>query len=110
MVDVAKFFLEFTQRESCGKCGPCREGTKQMLDAQCDKQGRGHFGRSNKPEKLAQMVKEMSLRSRSDGPKPRFDHPSLFQTRIRGTHLREALPGQGLRRAHPLHDRSRVLS
>ena len=31
MVDVAKFFLEFTQRESCGKCTPCREGTKQML-------------------------------------------------------------------------------
>jgi len=31
MVDVAKFFLEFTQRESCGKCVPCREGTKQML-------------------------------------------------------------------------------
>ena len=32
MVDVAKFFLEFTQRESCGKCVPCREGTKKMLD------------------------------------------------------------------------------
>jgi NADH:ubiquinone oxidoreductase subunit F (NADH-binding)/(2Fe-2S) ferredoxin/NAD-dependent dihydropyrimidine dehydrogenase PreA subunit len=32
MVDVAKFFLEFTQRESCGKCIPCREGTKKMLD------------------------------------------------------------------------------
>jgi NADH-quinone oxidoreductase subunit F/NADP-reducing hydrogenase subunit HndC len=32
MVDTAKFFLEFTQRESCGKCVPCREGTKKMLD------------------------------------------------------------------------------
>jgi len=32
MVDAAKFFLEFTQRESCGKCVPCREGTKKMLD------------------------------------------------------------------------------
>jgi len=32
MVDLAKFFLEFTQRESCGKCIPCREGTKKMLD------------------------------------------------------------------------------
>lgn len=31
MVDVAKFFLEFTQRESCGKCIPCREGTSKML-------------------------------------------------------------------------------
>ena len=32
MVDVARFFLEFTQEESCGKCVPCREGTKRMLD------------------------------------------------------------------------------
>lgn len=32
MVDVARFFLEFTQDESCGKCTPCRIGTKRMLD------------------------------------------------------------------------------
>ncbi len=32
MVEVARFFMNFTQRESCGKCVPCREGTKRMLD------------------------------------------------------------------------------
>ncbi|MDD5674554.1 MAG: NADH-quinone oxidoreductase subunit NuoF [Chitinivibrionales bacterium] len=32
MVDVARFFMEFVQEESCGKCVPCREGTKRMLD------------------------------------------------------------------------------
>jgi Pyruvate/2-oxoacid:ferredoxin oxidoreductase delta subunit len=32
MVDMAKYFLTFTQEESCGKCIPCREGTKRMLD------------------------------------------------------------------------------
>jgi NADH-quinone oxidoreductase subunit F len=32
MVDMAKYFLSFTQTESCGKCAPCREGTKRMLD------------------------------------------------------------------------------
>jgi len=32
MVDMAKYFLSFTQMESCGKCVPCREGTKRMLD------------------------------------------------------------------------------
>ena len=32
MVEVARFFMDFTQRESCGKCVPCREGTKRMLD------------------------------------------------------------------------------
>jgi ferredoxin len=32
MVDVARYFLDFTQKESCGECVPCRLGTKQMLD------------------------------------------------------------------------------
>jgi len=32
MVDIAKFFLTFIQEESCGKCVPCREGTKRMLE------------------------------------------------------------------------------
>ncbi len=32
MVEVARFFMDFTQRESCGKCVPCREGTKRMLE------------------------------------------------------------------------------
>jgi NAD-dependent dihydropyrimidine dehydrogenase PreA subunit len=32
MVDVARYFLQFTQDESCGKCTPCREGTKRMLE------------------------------------------------------------------------------
>jgi NADH:ubiquinone oxidoreductase subunit F (NADH-binding)/(2Fe-2S) ferredoxin len=43
MVDVARYFLDFTRRESCGQCVPCRVGTKQMfdiLDNICRKQGR----------------------------------------------------------------------
>lgn len=62
MVDVAKFFLEFTQRESCGKCTPCREGTKQIL-LMLDEitKGRGKYEDLEKLEKLALMVKEMSL-------------------------------------------------
>ena len=32
MVDMARFFLDFTQKESCGKCVPCRVGTKRMLE------------------------------------------------------------------------------
>jgi len=42
MVDVARFFLNFTQKESCGKCIPCREGTKRMLEILqriCDGEG-----------------------------------------------------------------------
>ncbi|EFC92045.1 NADH dehydrogenase (quinone) [Dethiosulfovibrio peptidovorans DSM 11002] len=62
MVDVAKFFLEFTQRESCGKCVPCREGTKQMLlllKKICD--GEGTMEDLAQLEELAHMVKDMSL-------------------------------------------------
>jgi len=62
MVDVAKFFLEFTQRESCGKCSPCREGTKQMLGL-LNKitSGEGTMEDLDTLEELAHMVKDMSL-------------------------------------------------
>jgi NADH:ubiquinone oxidoreductase subunit F (NADH-binding)/(2Fe-2S) ferredoxin/Pyruvate/2-oxoacid:ferredoxin oxidoreductase delta subunit len=62
MVDVAKFFLEFTQRESCGKCVPCREGTKQML-LLLEKitAGEGTMEDLVTLEELAHMVKDMSL-------------------------------------------------
>jgi NADH:ubiquinone oxidoreductase subunit F (NADH-binding)/NAD-dependent dihydropyrimidine dehydrogenase PreA subunit len=62
MVDVAKFFLEFTQAESCGKCVPCREGTKQML-LMLNKitSGEGTLEDLDTLEELALMVKEMFL-------------------------------------------------
>jgi NADH:ubiquinone oxidoreductase subunit F (NADH-binding)/(2Fe-2S) ferredoxin len=62
MVDVAKFFLEFTQKESCGKCTPCREGTKQML-LLLEKitRGEGTMEDLTTLEELAHMVKDMSL-------------------------------------------------
>lgn len=62
MVDVAKFFLEFTQRESCGKCVPCREGTKQML-LLLEKitAGEGTMDDLETLEELAHMVQRMSL-------------------------------------------------
>ena len=62
MVDVAKFFLEFTQRESCGKCTPCREGTKKMLDILYRiTEGKGKPDDLEKLEHLANMVKDASL-------------------------------------------------
>ena len=62
MVDVAKFFLEFTQRESCGKCTPCREGTKKMLDLLTKMtEGKAKEGDIDKLEYLAKMVQETSL-------------------------------------------------
>ncbi len=62
MVDVARFYLDFTVDESCGKCTPCREGTRQMkaiLDRICE--GLGTMKDIDELERLANMIKETSL-------------------------------------------------
>ena len=62
MVDMARFFLSFTQNESCGKCTPCRIGTRRMLDILerlC--QGKGLAGDIEKLETLAHEIKRSSL-------------------------------------------------
>lgn len=62
MVDVARFFLDFTQKESCGKCVQCRLGTKRMLEILeriC--QGNGQPGDIELLEEIALKVKEGSL-------------------------------------------------
>ena len=62
MVDVAKFFLEFTQEESCGKCTPCREGTKRMLEIlERITTGKGKEGDIEKLEKLGNTIKKTAL-------------------------------------------------
>jgi NADH-quinone oxidoreductase subunit F len=62
MVDIARFFLSFTQLESCGKCIPCRWGTKQMLDILEDiTNGRGRPGDIELLLELAESVKDSSL-------------------------------------------------
>lgn len=62
MVSVAKFFLEFTADESCGKCPPCRIGTKVMLDKLIDiTEGRGREGDVELLEDLARDIINTSL-------------------------------------------------
>ncbi len=69
MVDIAKFFMDFIQRESCGKCIPCREGTKRMLEilesiTSKPQNGRNALDRFKgvmQLEKLATVIKESSL-------------------------------------------------
>jgi len=62
MVDVARFFLDFTQRESCGKCTFCRVGTKRMLEILTRiTDGDGRDGDIELLENLAQLVKNNSL-------------------------------------------------
>ncbi len=62
MVSVARFFMQFTQNESCGKCVPCREGTKQMLALLDDIiEGRATGATLDLLEKLARTVQRASL-------------------------------------------------
>ncbi|MFO7938002.1 MAG: NADH-ubiquinone oxidoreductase-F iron-sulfur binding region domain-containing protein [Kiritimatiellia bacterium] len=62
MVDVARFFIEFVQEESCGKCVPCRVGTRRMLeilDRICT--GKGELEDIDRLEELGRFIKRASL-------------------------------------------------
>lgn len=62
MVDIAKFFLEFTVEESCGKCVPCRVGTKRLLELlEKITMGNGTLEDLDKMEELCQHIQENSL-------------------------------------------------
>lgn len=62
MVDIAKFFLEFTVDESCGKCTPCRVGTRRMLEIlERITNGEGRDGDIEKLEDLAYNIKSTAL-------------------------------------------------
>ena len=62
MVEVARFFMNFTQRESCGKCVPCREGTKRMLEI-LEKivAGKGEESDLDELSELAEMIRSMAM-------------------------------------------------
>lgn len=62
MVDIARFFLDFIVDESCGKCAPCRIGTKRMKEI-LDRivEGKGEEGDIEKLEELGKMIKESAL-------------------------------------------------
>ena len=62
MVDIAKFYLEFTADESCGKCAPCRIGTKRLLDLLTKiTEGKGEPEDLDKISRLARHMKSSSL-------------------------------------------------
>ena len=62
MVDIAKFFLEFTVDESCGKCAPCRIGTKRLLEIlEKITEGNGTLEDIDRLEELCYMIKESAL-------------------------------------------------
>jgi NADH:ubiquinone oxidoreductase subunit F (NADH-binding)/(2Fe-2S) ferredoxin len=62
MVEVARYFVSFTQEESCGKCSPCREGTWHMMNIlENITQGKGQEGDIELLEKIGRHIKETAL-------------------------------------------------
>jgi NADH:ubiquinone oxidoreductase subunit F (NADH-binding) len=62
MVDIAKFYMSFSQEESCGKCTPCREGTKRMVEIlQSITGGTATMDDLAKLERLGKLIKKASL-------------------------------------------------
>ncbi len=84
MVDMAKFFLRFTQDESCGKCTFCRIGTTRMLEVlERITDGLGRGGRY--PPASAPCLpdqEQYDLRPRADGAQPRAYHAQIFPGRV----------------------------
>ena len=88
MVDVAKFYMEFICDESCGKCTPCRIGTKRMLEILTKiTKGQGYDGGPRRARRALKGGKDqLALRARSDIRQPHSFHPHPLPRRVRGTY------------------------
>ena len=115
MVDIAKFFLQFTVDESCGKCSPCRIGIKRMYDILDritagpgeDHLRPGHPGGSGYPgEAGCPHQGQRPVRPGSDGAQPGALHTAEFPGRVRGPRGGEALSCRQVPGHAPVQDRS----
>ncbi len=103
MVDMAKFFLQFTKDESCGKCLPCRAGIPKMLEI-LNKitQGHGTMEDLDVLQELAEMVGSASLCGLGQtAPNPVLSTIRHFRAEYESPHHRQEVPGGGVRRAVP---------
>jgi NADH-quinone oxidoreductase subunit F len=93
MVDVARFFLDFTQKESCGKCTFCRIGTKRMLEILTRiTGGKGVEGDIEKLEELAHQIKDSSLCGLGKLPQTRCSPPSSISGTSTRPYSRQEVP------------------
>ena len=92
MVDVARYFIEFTHSESCGKCVPCRVGLdKSLRILNAFTRGRGSEQRSRPPGRNGPHdPRHLALRPGTDGAQPAAHHHAAFPPRVRGPHPRAA--------------------
>lgn len=110
MVEVARFFMHFTQNESCGKCTPCREGTKRMLEIlERIVHGKGEEGDIELLLELADTVSSTALCGLGkSAPNPVVSTIKNFRDEYEA-HISKTLPHRQLRKAEENRDRSRSL-
>ena len=90
MVDIARFFLDFTVEESCGKCTPCRVGTRRMLEIlERIVNGKGEEGDIERLEELANTIKSTALCGLGQtAPNPVLSTLKFFRSEYEA-HIRE---------------------
>ena len=95
MVDIARYFVTFTQNESCGKCVPCRIGTRQMRD-----DPRRHLRGARATSRASRSSRRWARRCKGSlcglgqtAPNPVLTTLKLFPRRVSGARAREALSG-----------------
>lgn len=90
MVEIARFFLNFTQSESCGKCAPCRLGTTQLLETlTAITDGRGHIDDIESIKSIGNTMTEASLCGLGQAsPKPALSTLKYFENEYR-EHIHE---------------------
>ena len=95
MVDFARFFVDFIQDESCGKCPPCRIGTKRMLEILTRiTHGQGKEKGHRQAHRARRAYQGRGpVRSRPDRAEPGALDPALLQARILGAHQGQVLSG-----------------
>ena len=95
MVEMARYFLEFTQRESCGKCTFCRLGTKQMLEMLAEfTKAKGHMEDLDTLDRAGRGGQGgVALRPGPDGAQPGPDHLRYFRDEYEAHIEAGALPG-----------------
>jgi NADH:ubiquinone oxidoreductase subunit F (NADH-binding)/(2Fe-2S) ferredoxin/NAD-dependent dihydropyrimidine dehydrogenase PreA subunit len=96
MVDMARFFMDFIQDESCGKCTPCREGTRRMLEVlEKITHGKGEPSDLDLLRELSEMIKESALCGLGQtGPNPILSTMQYFMNEYEAHILEKKCPAK----------------
>ena len=110
MVDIARFFLDFTVDESCGKCTPCRIGTRRMLEIlERIVEGKGEEGDIEKLEALAENIKATALCGLGQtAPNPVLSTLKYFRDEYEAHIKEKRCPAASLPEAAQLRDHRQV--